>query len=161
MLLTKDEKFLFVALSNADRVAAVSTTTGKVTRWFDTAVSIQKFAGTTPNALAQSSDGTRLFVADAAINAVAVFDTSHLSEVAEPTTDRALGFIPTEWYPTSLATVDADLVIATAKGHGTGPNNFPGKTDSEKKGNDQCLHPNPAVWFSGSSENIRNSNASA
>ena len=141
MLLTKDERFLFVALSNADRVAAVSTTSGKVIGWFDTAVSIQKFAGTTPNALAQSADGTRLFVADAAINAVAVFDISNLSQAAEPTTERALGFVPTEWYPTSLATVETDLVIATAKGQGTGPNNFQGQTESEKKKHDNAYIP--------------------
>jgi DNA-binding beta-propeller fold protein YncE len=141
MLLTSDEKFLFITLSNADRVAAVSTTSGKVVRWFDTAVDIQKFAGTTPNALAQSADGTRLFVADATINAVAVFDTSKLVETSGPSTERALGFVPTEWYPTSLAIVGEDLLIATAKGHGTGPNNFPGKTDAEKKEKDNAYIP--------------------
>jgi len=141
MLLTKDDKVLFVTLSNADRVAAVSTDTGKVIHWFDTAVSIQKFAGTTPNALAQSADGGRLFVADATINAVAVFDTSNLSPTSEPATDRALGFIPTEWYPTSLVVVGTDLIIATAKGHGTGPNNFPGTTDNEKKKHEKAYIP--------------------
>jgi DNA-binding beta-propeller fold protein YncE len=155
MLLTKDEKFLFVALSNADRVAAVSTTSGKVIGWFDTAVSIQKFAGTTPNALAQSADGTRLFVADAAINAVAVFDISNLSQAAEPTTERALGFVPTEWYPTSLATVETDLVIATAKGQGTGPNNFQGQTELGEEKARQRLHPNAVVRFRSPSETIR------
>jgi DNA-binding beta-propeller fold protein YncE len=142
MLLTSDEKFLFVALSNADRVAAVSTASGKVVRWFDTAVAIQKFAGTSPNALALSKDGTRLFVADAAINAVAVFDTAKLSESAsEASHTRALGFIPTEWYPTALAVVATDLLIATAKGRGTGPNNFAGATESKKKSHDNAYIP--------------------
>ncbi len=59
----------------------------------------------------------------------------------QPSTDRALGFIPTEWYPTSLAVVGADLLIATAKGRGTGPNNFPGGTDYEKKDHENAYIP--------------------
>ena len=36
---------------------------------------------------------------------------------------EALGFIPTDWYPSALAVHGDDLLIATAKGEGTGPNN--------------------------------------
>jgi hypothetical protein len=35
--------------------------------------------------------------------------------------DSALGFIPTDWYPSALATIGDDLLIATSKGQGTGP----------------------------------------
>src|SRR5262249_39042740 len=35
----------------------------------------------------------------------------------------ALGFIPTEWYASALAYHGEELLIATAKGRGTGPNN--------------------------------------
>ncbi len=42
----------------------------------DTTVRNQEFAGVYPSALARSADGKRLFVADASVNAVAVFDTS-------------------------------------------------------------------------------------
>ena len=34
------------------------------------------------------------------------------------------GFIPTEWYPSALAIVGNDLLIASAKGEGSGPNNM-------------------------------------
>ncbi len=40
----------------------------------------------------------------------------------------ALGFIPTDWYPSALAVHGDDLLIATAKGEGTRPNPGPGKT---------------------------------
>jgi len=78
MLLSKDEKLLYVALANADALATVDAASGEVIHLSSTRLPKQEFAGTYPNALAQSSDGKRLFVADASINAVAVFDTARL-----------------------------------------------------------------------------------
>ena len=52
--------------------------------------------GATPNSLALSPDDGWLFVANANINCVAVF------EVEKPGHSRSLGFIPTGWYPTSV-----------------------------------------------------------
>ena len=46
---------------------------------------------------------------------------------------RTLGFIPTEWYPSALAIAGNDLLIATAKGEGSGPNNMQGKLKGERK----------------------------
>jgi DNA-binding beta-propeller fold protein YncE len=124
MLLSPDEKLLYVTLANADAVAVVQTSSGTATPLFSTSLRDQNFAGTSPSALAQSADGKRLFVADSSINAVAVFDTSSL--VANGITpDMAVSFprfIPTDWYPTALATVGDDLLVATSKGQGTGPN---------------------------------------
>ena len=134
MLLSLDEKLLYVALSNADAVAVISTKSAEVVALLDTTVRNQEFAGTYPSALAQSADGKRLFVADASLNAVAVFDTS---KMLTNTTDSnsasapALGFIPTDWYPSALAVQRNDLLIATAKGQGTGPNKGMGKTAYE------------------------------
>ncbi len=134
MLLSIDEKLLYVALANADAVATVDTASGEMIHVSSTRLPNQEFAGTYPNALAQSSDGKRLFVADASINAVAVFDTARLSQksIAFPSPDEASGFIPTDWYPSALATVGDELLIATAKGRSTGPNN--GDNELERKG---------------------------
>jgi len=136
LLLDHDEHLLYVALSNADRVAVVSTDTGQIVRLLDTRVEGQNFAGSYPEALALSSDGTRLYAADSAINAVAVFDVSRLNPAnatGESVSLKAEGFIPTAWYPSALANVGDDLLIATAKGQGAGPNNFAGQTDSERR----------------------------
>ena len=144
LLLTPDEGLLYVALSNADRVAVIATSTGKVIRWLDTAVPGQKFAGSYPSALALSADGSRLFVADSAVNAVAAFNVSDLSATTReslPETKAALGFIPTGWYPSALATAGADLLIASAKGEGSGPNNFLGNTDSERRSRERAYIP--------------------
>jgi DNA-binding beta-propeller fold protein YncE len=133
LLLSPDEKFLYVTLSNVDGVAAVSTANAQMVALLNTTVRNQHFAGTCPSALAQSADGKRLFVADSSANAVAVFDTSSLNANA-PTPDSslpALGFIPTDWYPSALAVQGDDLLIATAKGQGTRPNKEMGKTPYE------------------------------
>jgi len=132
MLLSPDEKALYVALSNTDEVAVVSTSDGSTLAWLDTLPS-QKFSGAFPVALAQSADGMRLFVADSALNAVAVF--SWFEDVRDPakTHIKALGFIPTDWYPTALAVHGYELLIASSKGQGTGPNSAMGKVPSEMK----------------------------
>jgi hypothetical protein len=47
--------------------------------------------------------------------------------------ENPLGFIPTEWYPSALAIAGNDLLIATAKGEGSGPNNMQGQLKGERK----------------------------
>ena len=143
LLLSPDEKILYVALSNADAVAVVATDTGLPVHLFSTRVKDQKLAGTYPNALAQSSDGRRLFVADASLNAVGVFDTSSLTTHASVHSPdpAALGFIPTDWYPSALALRGDDLIIASAKGEGAGPNNFPGHTAYERRHRENAYIP--------------------
>ena len=88
MLLSPDEKVLYVALSNIDQVAVVSTTAGEPRRYLSTSPSSQKFGGSYPTALAQSSDGKQLFVADSSLDAVAVFDGSDLTTGRTGTTSR-------------------------------------------------------------------------
>ncbi len=80
MLLSPDERTLYVALSNADAVAVVDTVSGTVTSTLSALLPGQRYAGTYPNALAQS--GKTLFVANASANAVAVFDLG--TESAQP-----------------------------------------------------------------------------
>jgi DNA-binding beta-propeller fold protein YncE len=124
MLLEPRSQQLFVALSNADRVAMVDIAAGRVTGWLSTELPGQKYPGSFPDALAESTDGRRLFVADAALDAVGVFDLSKLPENGNVV--HASGFIPTEWYPTALAVREHTLLVASGKGTGTGPNERPG-----------------------------------
>ena len=140
MLLSPDERILYVTLSNADSVAVVSTESGSIVAQLDTTVRNQRFAGTYPSSLAQSADGKKLFVGDASSNAVAVFDASNLSGASDPSSNSsasnaaatpALGFIPTDWYPSALAVQGDSLLIATAKGLSTSPNKGMGKTAYE------------------------------
>jgi YVTN family beta-propeller protein len=122
LVLSPDEKRLYVALANADRVAVIDTASCEVIAWLSTELPGEKYHGTYPNALALNAAGDRLYAADASADAVAVFDVSHLgtSTLADPV--AASGFIPTEWYPTALALHGRDLFVVTGKGQGTGPN---------------------------------------
>ncbi len=68
--------------------------------------------GSYPNALAVSPDNTRLYVAEAGLDSVAVLD------VSTPTAPKLLGRIPTGWYPSALS-VSADgqtLYVVNDKG---------------------------------------------
>ena len=122
LLLSPDGRRLYVALANVDRVAVIQTVSGAVAGWLSTELPGQKYGGTYPNALALSADGARLFVADASSDAVAVFDTGKLAGHPAAHPLAADGFIPTEWYPTALAVHGGQLLVATGKGEGVGPN---------------------------------------
>jgi len=143
MLLSPSEKTLYVALSNIDQVAEVSTDTGTPIGFKTISLSEQKAPGTSPIALAQSGDGARVFVATAGLDAVAVFDmSSTMNGSSQGTEENHLtGFIPTDWYPSALAVHGDDLLIATAKGVGAGPNKEIGKLVYETKHKEHAYIP--------------------
>ncbi len=145
MVLSPDERLLYVALSNKDRIAVVATDTGKPQLMLDTAIHGQKYAGTFPIALALSRDGERLFVANASVNAIAMFykHATFFSQTGPPEIplQPAAGFIPTDWYPSALAAVGGDVLIATSKGQGTGPNSGPNNLRNERRHRDHPYIP--------------------
>jgi DNA-binding beta-propeller fold protein YncE len=122
---SRDEKTLFVALANRDRVAAlrVGGAELKLEAIYDTRLPGQTYFGAMPDAVAVSEDGKRLFAANTGSDAIAVFDLE--ARHAPGKEIPATGWVPTEWYPTALAVQGNKLYVATAKGQGTGPNNMP------------------------------------
>jgi DNA-binding beta-propeller fold protein YncE len=96
---------LYVTLAGSDRVAIVDTKLRKIARYLHDAAPGAPTEGSTPNAVAFSSDGRRLLVAEADNNAVAIFDLA---------TGSLLGRVPTDWYPTALAEVDGELLVVSA-----------------------------------------------
>jgi len=133
MLLSPGEDTLYVTLSNTDFdfVVALDLKSRKTERLFHANFDNLVFhAGSVPQAVALSPDGKRLFVACASLDAIAVFDLNAAKEWHEA---PPLGFIPTEWYPSALAIAGNDLLIATAKGESSGPNNMQGKLKGERK----------------------------
>ncbi len=116
LLLNRDESRLYVALTNRDEIAVLDASSGKVLSYLSTKLPGQKYGGSDPEYLALSPDEKMLFSANAISDSVAVFDLTKDSGGA------AAGFIPTEWYPTVVAATRKDLLIATAKGKGSGPN---------------------------------------
>ncbi len=129
MALSRNADILYVTLSNTPYAVAVDLASGNIVRTYNT-----MRAGAAPVAVALSERDNRLFVASANQDAVVVFD---LRQEGKPSDFVAgpRGFIPTEWYPSALALAGSDLLIATAKGEGSGPNNMQATVKTE-------LHPN-------------------
>lgn len=126
LVISPDGRTLYVALANRDAVAAVNIGGGRfaVKGYFDTRLPGQSYFGAEPEALALSADGSRLYVANAITDAIAVMDTHKLTAGAlKKGMIEPLGFMPTEWMPMSMAVTGGKLYVATAKGTGTGPNN--------------------------------------
>jgi DNA-binding beta-propeller fold protein YncE len=119
LLLNRDNSRLFVALTNRDEIAVLDIATGKPVSYLSTKLPGQQYGGSDPEYLALSPDEKNLFSANAISDSVAVFDLAALNS-DQPL--RAVGFIPTEWYPTVVAATAKDLLIASAKGRGSGPN---------------------------------------
>ena len=137
LLLSSDEKWLFAALSNRDAVAIITTEFSRVYRYYDTRLFWGYYGTTYPNGLAESADRRKLYVANASSNAIGVFrlpdpkvdprvtptpDSAAVEVTAVPPLVIDWYLVPTEWYPTALAVHGDELLIATGKGKGTGPN---------------------------------------
>jgi len=109
---------LFVANSGSNEVSVIAGNV--VTETIRTSLDPKALVGSTPDALALSPDGRRLYVANADNNNVAVIN------VADRKESRVLGFIPTGWYPTALgiAPDGKQIYVGTGKGMGF-RNNYP------------------------------------
>jgi DNA-binding beta-propeller fold protein YncE len=135
--ISPDGKTMYVALANRDAVAAVNVGVDQfsVKGYFDTRLPQQTYFGAEPEALALSPDGSRLYVANATSDAIAVMDTTKLTaKAAKEGMVEPIGFMPTEWMPMSMSFTGGKLYVATAKGKGTGPNNFPQRQVSGQRG---------------------------
>jgi YVTN family beta-propeller protein len=117
MIWAKDGR-LFVADSGSNQVSVIAN--AAVVEAISTSLDPRAPVGSTPDALALSPDGRRLYVANADNNNVAVIDVSDRKE------SRVVGFIPTGWYPTALAIAPSgnQLYVGTGKGMGF-RNNYP------------------------------------
>ncbi len=108
---------LYVACANTNAVWVHDALTGAVREQISVALHPKSPPGSTPNALALAPDGSRLYVANADNNAVAVVALGENES-------RVEGFIPTGWYPTAVR-LSADgrrLFVANGKGQGSMPN---------------------------------------
>ena len=111
---------LYVADANEDTVAVIDARTDRLIRKIQLPSPVSGLPrggvlGLIPDAVAVSPRGTELYVAEAGVNAVAVFNT------ANPTNPLFIGYIPTGWFPTGV-TVGPDnhtVYITNEKGVGS------------------------------------------
>ncbi len=115
---------LFVANAGSNSVSVIRG--GKVIETIKTSFDPKAPVGATPAALAITSDGKRLYVANADNNDIAVVD------IANPRESAVLGFIPTAWYPSAIAVSPDGKKIFVGSGKGGLLNlngNFPAETE--------------------------------
>jgi len=154
MLLGSDEQILYVALANADEVVGIDLKSGLVSQRYLTSGDGR---GSVIQAIALSPDGKRLYAASASLDAIAVFEVKESSKaagrniVAQFFSADPPDLVPTEWYPSALAVAGNDLLIATAKGEGSGPNNMLGTLKGERKRKE---HPYIPTLIGGSIQRI-------
>lgn len=110
LLLTKDGKYLFVANSNDNSVAVIETKNDEIIESLNAALFPNAPNGSTTNGLAFNEAETRLYVANADNNNLAVFD------VSKKGFSNSLGFIPTGWYPTNVKIVNQTIYVTNGKG---------------------------------------------
>lgn len=125
------DKFVFVSNGTNDNISVISIEKDTVvnTIYLKPDSRIKQFRGIIPFGLALSPDQKRLYVAESGINAVAVIDVSDL---------KVIGHIPTGWFPSKVEVSNdgKKLIIANAKGYGSGPN---GGIAFEKRNEDSYI----------------------
>jgi hypothetical protein len=146
MLLAEQRDELIVALSNSNDVKLLDLKSGRVQSIY---VAIRPIiqGGAIPSGLALIGND-KLLVATSGLNGIALVSLVAVDKIrAEnlkldqfPAKDKVgrrvpnlSAFFPTQWYPTAVAVHGDDILIANAKGVGTGPNNGAPDPDNKRK----------------------------
>ena len=157
LTLSPDGDTLYVALGNRDAVAAIGLGGGRfgLEGFFDVRLPGQSFFGAEPEALAMNADGSRLYVANMASDAVAVLDPHKLTRKSsskgfvEP-----MGFIPTEWLADGPGVYRRQALHCERQSNGYGAKQFRAASDrgdEERVAHEAglYLHSNAAAWVAG------------
>ena len=111
------DRYIFVSNGNNDNISVIDPKSDSILTeiFLKPHEAVKHFRGVIPFGLAISPDQKRLYVAESGINAIGVIDIPTL---------KVIGHIPTGWFPSKLkVTPDGKkLIIANAKGFGSGPN---------------------------------------
>ena len=114
---------VYVANATNDTISIIDSAGGAVLAEIELTVPrLEPWRGVLPFGMAVTADETRLYVACAGLNAVAVIDLG---------ARRLDGYIPAGWFPSmvALANHDRTLIVSSAKGLGSGPNGGRGFVD--------------------------------
>ncbi|MCX6304687.1 MAG: hypothetical protein NT040_06950 [Bacteroidetes bacterium] len=110
-------KYVFASNGNNDNISVIDIKNNRVVKEIRLQLheAVKNFRGVIPFGLAVSPDEKRLYVAESGINAVGVIDIPTLT---------VIGHIPVGWFPSKLAVTrnGKSLIVANAKGFGSGPN---------------------------------------
>ena len=118
MCFDKKGERLFVANADDNTVSVVNLKSGEVEETLNAAPFQSTLSGSTTNGLAVTPNGKTLAIANADNNCLTLFDISKAKQ------SRALGFIPTGWYPTNVKCLGNHFWVTNGKGLKSAPNPF-------------------------------------
>src|SRR5450759_3664805 len=112
MIISKNDKRLFVTNANNNSVSIVDLNKNSETERINSAIKPDIPYGSTPNAITFNKDESVLLVANADNNYLALFN------ISLPGESKSTGFIPVGWYPTSVKYLPGkdQLLVANGKG---------------------------------------------
>jgi len=122
LIVSPDENYVYVANGNDDNISVISTHTLQATETISVRLNNKNnpYFGDSPNGLALSADGRRLYVANGMDDALAVIALGRqAAQHAAADSSRLVGFIPTAAYPGGVAVSD-DSVLYVANIEGVG-----------------------------------------
>ncbi|MCC7086806.1 MAG: bifunctional YncE family protein/alkaline phosphatase family protein [Pirellulales bacterium] len=122
LAVSPDGEYVAVACANNDTVSVIDSKHDEVVQTISVHPAPDLPFGSSPNALAFSTNGKWLYVANGANNAIAVVEFA-------PPNCRLRGCIPTGWYPGSVVcdTARNRLIVANVKGIGSRNTEWEGK----------------------------------
>lgn len=110
-----DARFMVVAAADGDSLTVID----RVAKSAVSTIPIEKNThGWSPTSVVYDAASKRLYVAEAVINAVEVFDVAFATDA--PPTISSRGRLPTAWWPTDLALDGSTLLVLEGRGLGTG-----------------------------------------
>ncbi len=105
---------VFVSNAENDSITVIDARSNRVESEIPIRIpGLESLRGVLPIGMAWHQASGWLLVAEAGINAIAVIDTR---------AGRVTGHLPASWFPTRVAIRGDTVFVATAKGHGVGPN---------------------------------------
>ncbi|MDR3611070.1 MAG: bifunctional YncE family protein/alkaline phosphatase family protein [Ignavibacteriaceae bacterium] len=112
LLISKDDKRLFVTNANNNSVSVVDLISNSETERLNSALKPDIPFGSTPNAITFNKDESVILIANADNNYLSLFD------ISTPGESKNIGFIPVGWYPTSVKYLKGkdQLLVANGKG---------------------------------------------
>ena len=114
---------VYVANATNDTISIIDAASGASVKEIALTVpGLERLRGVLPFGMALTADETRLYVACAGLNAVAVIDLAK---------QQLAGYMPAGWFPSMVALTanDRTLLVSSAKGLGSGPNGGRGFVD--------------------------------
>jgi len=109
--------YVFVSNGSNDNISVIDLQDNRLVKEIRLQLhpAVNHFRGVIPFGLAVSPDEKRLYVAESGINAVGVIDIQAM---------KVIGHLPVGWFPAKLVVTDGGkkLIVANAKGFGSGPN---------------------------------------